>query len=163
MTLVLLIMSKWVLLCSESSSDAEIWIFSCRLLCCRCLGHSVRRGRRLLLTLSQSSSLLGSHWKWWPKPLPFAKCEYFVAERNAALLDATFLPISLRGWKNGQECKWIIQILLHSKEPTKHSIFLILSISNLMSDAGVLSFHKRDTFKVFLIISLENVKHWFSF
>lgn len=163
MALVLFMMSKLVLLSNESLRDAEIWIFSCNLLCCRCHGRSVRR--------DSGDSYLHSAWaphclaiteKWWPKSLPFAKYEYFVAKRNATLWDFTFLLVSLCGWKKGQECKWFKFSYVLKKQPSC-CFFLILSISNLTFDVDVLFFHKIDTFITFLTVSLENVKHWFPF
>lgn len=40
-----------------------------------------------------------------------------------------------------------------------NDIFPILSISNLTFDADELFFHEVDTFIIFLVMSLENVKH----
>lgn len=53
--------------------------------------------------------------KWWPKSLPFAKCEYFVAKRNEALwfVHSSWFPC-VGGKKRLR--MWVIQILLCSEE-----------------------------------------------
>lgn len=101
--------------------------------------------------------------KWWPKSLPFAKCEYFVAKRNAALWFLHSSPFPCVGGKKGQECEWykISYVLKKPKEAVYLSWFCQDTILSLMP--MWFFFHMIETFMVFLMTSTENVKHWFSF
>ena len=108
----------WVM--NASPRDTEIWIISLQTGSVVDATGAGLEGIVEAVTCARPELLPAwqSFKKWWPKSLPFAKCEYFVAKRNAALwfLHSSWFPCV--GGKKGQECEWykISYVLKKPKE-----------------------------------------------